>query len=216
MPLKKTLSLFPILLGVLAISANADASGNPEAGKAKSTVCAACHGPDGNSVNPEWPKLAGQEQSYILKQLRDFQSGKRVNELMSPMAKPLTAQDMENLAAYFSSQKVQTSGADAAAPDIGQKLYHDGSMRPVIKACIGCHGPQGAGNVTWESVANASPVVHAPAIGSQQTAYLIKQLKAFKGGTRTNDVDGIMRGIASNLDDKEIDALAQYVTTLKR
>jgi cytochrome c553 len=215
MPVTKILSLFSIALGSLAAMATANATGNAEAGKAKAAVCAACHGPDGNSINPEWPRLAGQEPSYILKQLHDFQAGRRSNELMSPMAKPLSAQDMEDLAAYFSSQKVQTANA-AAAPEIGQKLYRDGSMRPTVKACIGCHGPQGAGNVTWEGVKDASPVVHAPAIGSQQIAYVVKQLKAFKGGTRTNDIGGLMRGIAVNLDDSEIDAVAQYVATLKR
>lgn len=215
MSVKKSLSLFSVLLGALTLSMAANAAGNPDAGKAKSTVCAACHGPDGNSVNPEWPKLAGQERSYILKQLQDFQSGKRVNELMSPMAKPLSAQDIQDLAAYFSSQKVQTSSA-ASTSDVGQKLYREGSMHPVVKACTGCHGSTGGGNTIWEGTKNASPVVHAPAIGSQQTAYLIKQLKAFKSGARTNDVDGIMRGIATNLNDSEIDAVAQYVATLKR
>lgn len=89
----------------LAVSATAGAAGDAAAGKSKSTVCAACHGPDGNSPNPMWPKLAGQHAPYLVKQLKDFKSGARKDPVMSPMAMPLSEQDMENLAAYFASQK---------------------------------------------------------------------------------------------------------------
>ncbi len=95
-----------VLLAVAAASVPlaTQAAGDPAAGKAKSAVCAACHGPDGNSTNPMWPKLAGQHAQYLAKQLRDFRAGRRNDPMMAPMAKPLSDQDIENLAAYFSSQ----------------------------------------------------------------------------------------------------------------
>jgi len=89
----------------LLLSINAGAAGDAAAGKSKSAVCGACHGPDGNSSNPMWPNLAGQHAPYIVKQLKDFKSGARKDPVMAPMAKPLSDQDMENLAAYYTSQK---------------------------------------------------------------------------------------------------------------
>ena len=89
----------------LLLSINAGAAGDAAAGKAKSAVCGVCHGPDGNSANPLWPKLAGQHAAYLVKQLKDFKSGTRKDPVMAPMASPLSDQDMENLAAYYASQK---------------------------------------------------------------------------------------------------------------
>ena len=101
----RTLVIVAIAGASLLLSINAGAAGDAAAGKAKSAVCGACHGPDGNSANPLWPKLAGQHAAYLAKQLKDFKSGARKDPVMAPMASPLSDQDMENLAAYFASQK---------------------------------------------------------------------------------------------------------------
>lgn len=208
--------VFSAAVALAAGSTAALAAGNAEAGKAKSTACGACHGPDGNSVNPEWPKLAGQTPAYLVKQLNEFKSGRRANDLMSPMAKPLSDQDIEDLAAYFSSQKVQAGKPAGTEVALGQKLYREGNARPPVTACTGCHGQTGAGNVLWDAVPNTSDAVRAPALGGQHAVYVAKQLKAFRAGTRGNDVGSIMRTVSFNLTDKDIDAVADYITGLER
>ena len=122
------------------------AAGDAAAGQVKSAVCAGCHGADGNSVNPLWPKLAGQHPSYIMKQLADFKAGARQDPVMAPMALPLTDDDMANLAAYFTSQAV--AGGEAAADKVaaGEKLYRGGNQASGVSACAACHAPNGAGN----------------------------------------------------------------------
>jgi cytochrome c553 len=196
-------------------SAVSQAKGDAQAGQNKAAACGACHGPDGNSVNPEWPRLAAQVPEYIIKQIHDFKAGRRGDPLMSPMAAPLTEQDIEDLAAYFSAQKLAppaTSGSVAA----GEKLYLKGKSRPVVIACVGCHGMSGNGNAQWGKSYAAPPTMLAPAIGGQQAAYLVKQLKAYREAARSNDVGHVMRDIAANLSDEEIAALADYIATLKR
>ncbi len=188
----------------LASTGVAQAAGDMEAGKAKSAVCAACHGADGNgSANPLFPKLAGQHPRYIVKQLRDFKSGARKNDTMAPMAASLNDQDMENVAAYFSSQarKVGEAAADKVAA--GEQIYRAGLAKGV-PACIGCHGPTGSGNAA----------AGFPSLSGQNAAYVAKQLKAFREGERTNDPNGMMRGVASVMSDHDIEAVAQYVQGL--
>ena len=124
----------------------AQAAGDAAAGKAKSASCAGCHGADGNSVNPEWPSLAGQGAGYIAKQLHDFKGGKRENATMAPMAAPLTDEDIQDLAAYFSSQPIKAGAADKSLVELGEKIYRGGNPSSGVAACIGCHGPTGAGN----------------------------------------------------------------------
>jgi cytochrome c553 len=214
----KSVSIFFLgAFGCVGVSVAAHAAGNAETGKTKSAACAACHGADGNGnpANAEWPKLAGQDKRYILKQLNEFKSGKRANDLMSPMAKPLSSQDMEDLAAYFSSQKVIVAGG-AAANVSGQKLYREGTMKPVVLACTGCHGAGGGGNSAWQNDAKVAPFANAPAIGGQNAVYLAKQLRAFKAGARANDTNGVMRNIAINLTDKDIEEVTAYATRLTR
>ncbi|WP_457666292.1 c-type cytochrome [Thiolapillus sp.] len=188
----------------MAVSSVAHAAGDAAAGKTKSAACAACHGADGNSgVNPLWPKLAGQHPKYIMKQLHDFKAGKRKDATMAPMAAPLNDQDMENLAAYFSSQTRTVGEAAADKVAMGQKIYRAGSSNGA-PACSGCHGPAGSGNAA----------ANFPSIGGQSAAYVAKQLKAFRSGERANDMNGMMAGVAAKLNDKEIDALSQYVQGL--
>ena len=127
----------------LGWAAPAITAGSNEAGQAKAATCAACHGMDGNSVNPEWPNLAGQHETYILKQLNAFHGGQRQNPLMSPMAAILTEQDMADVAAYFSSQTIRGGETDPSRAKLGQRVYRSGNVEGKVMACAGCHGPTG-------------------------------------------------------------------------
>ena len=180
------------------------AEGNVAAGKEKSQVCAACHGVDGNSSNPVWPKLAGQHSEYNTKQLTDFKSGRRENAQMSPMAATLSEQDMQDLAAYYSSQKIKHGYTDPADLALGQKIYRAGSIEAGVPACTACHGPNGKGN----------PAALYPALGGQHAAYVQAQLKAFRESTRTNDTNSVMRTIVGRMTDEEIKAVSEYIQGL--
>ena len=200
--MKKVLLMASII--ALAGAQGAQAAGDAAAGKTKSAACAACHGADGNSgVNPLWPKLAGQHPKYIVKQLNDFKAGKRKDSTMAPMAAPLTEQDMENLAAYFSSQTRTIGEAAADQVEAGAKIYRAGNDNGA-PACSGCHGPAGAGMAA----------ANFPGLGGQSAAYVEKQLKDFRSGARSNDLNGMMSGVASRLSDKDIAAVAQYIQGL--
>ena len=192
------------------------AAGNAANGQAKAAVCGACHGMDGNSANPEWPSLAGQIPEYLVKQLHDFKANRRSNETMSPMAQPLGKEDIEDLAAFFSSQKPKAGEAKAELRAKGEKIYLRGKHRPTVIACIGCHGPQGQGNREWGKNLAAPPAVLAPALGGQQAAYVAKQLQDYRKKARTNDVGRVMRDISSRLSEEDILAVAEYITSLKR
>jgi cytochrome c553 len=203
--MKKVLAF--VLTGLtmsIAVSAWAE-GGNAEAGKTKSATCAACHGADGNSTNPEWPKLAGQHPGYILKQLTNFKEDARVNATMSPMAKPLSPEDMADLAAYFSSQVKKLGEADQTKVALGEQVYKGGNNATGVAACAACHGPTGAGN----------PAANFPSLNGQQTTYIKNQLNAFRKGGRANDAGKMMRNIAAKMTDAEIDSVAEYITGLK-
>jgi len=174
------------------------------------TVCAACHGPDGNSVAPANPKLAGQFPEYLYKQLSNFKSqdGKkplRENAIMNGMVANLSDADMRDVAAYFASQTLRPDWAhDKDLAAAGQQLYRGGNLQSGVPACAGCHGPTGAGN----------PIQY-PRIAGQYADYVEAQLKGFRAGTRANDPNGMMRGVAARLTDEEIKGLAQYVAGLR-
>lgn len=213
----KTLA-FVMLAGVLGVAqaneaaAPAAPKGDAVAGQAKAAVCGACHNMDGNSTITANPKLAGQGARYLAKQLHDFKSGKRANPVMMGMAAPLSDQDILDLAAYFSAQKPTTGAADPAQVPLGEKVWRGGNLQTGVLACTGCHGPSGRGNV----------LAGFPALRGQHPEYVENQLKAFRaaargdlvGDKRENDPEGIMRGVARNLSDSEIKALAQFVTGL--
>ncbi|MBI5923178.1 MAG: cytochrome c4 [Betaproteobacteria bacterium] len=199
----------------LFVNAGAMAAGSSASGQTKAAACMACHGQDGNSLADMWPKLAGQLPEYIVKQLQDFKAGRRSNEQMSPMAQPLTEQDMADLAAYFSSQKATPGEGKKELLAQGEKLFNKGRPQAsVVIACVGCHGLGGSGNRQWSKAYSNLPTVLAPAIGGQHPAYVVKQLKAFRDKERANDVGNTMRNIAGRLDDKEIAAVAEYIATL--
>jgi len=180
------------------------AAGDAAAGKAASAACAGCHMADGNSVNPDWPKLAGQGVPYLTKQLHDFKDGDRKNATMAPMAMGLSDQDINNLAAYFSSQTMSQGAADKDLVDLGQKIYRGGNPASGVAACIGCHGPNGAGN----------PSAGFPRLAGQHAKYVETQLHNFASGERNNDAGKMMRNIAGKMTAKEIQAVASYVQGL--
>ena len=130
-----------------AASAQSLVDGSAEAGKAKAIICGACHGADGNSVNPVWPSIAGQHPTYIVNQLRAFKDGTRTEPLMLGQAMLLLDEDMRNLAVYFSEMTTATKViADPSTLDYGERLYRGGSREDKTPACIACHGPTGTGN----------------------------------------------------------------------
>lgn len=194
-----------IIISVLSfLSLNSYADGNVAAGKEKSQVCAVCHGVDGNSSTPMWPKLAGQHAEYIVKQLTDFKSGNRENAQMTPMAVNLSEQDILDLASYYSSQKIKHGKTDPAALVLGEKIYRAGSIDAGVPACIACHGTNGRGN----------PAAIYPALGGQHAVYTQVQLKAFRESARTNDINGVMRTIVGRMTDDEIKAVSEYIQGL--
>jgi cytochrome c553 len=180
-------------------------AGSAEEGQAKSTTCVACHGVDGNSVNPEWPSIAGQHASYIFKQLQAFKSGERQNPLMSPIATTLSEDDMADLAAFYSKQRLTGLEADPSKVELGQRIYRGGDAAANVAACTGCHGPNGKGN----------PTALYPAIQGQHATYVAAQLRAYRAGTRQTDQNAIMRDVTRTMSDEQIDAVAAYIQGLR-
>ena len=177
------------------------AAGDAKAGEARSAACLACHGPMGNSVVPMWPKLAGQHPEYLQKQLMDFKANNRANEQMTPMAMPLSDQDVADLAAYFAAQQQSPGAAGADAAGLGERLYRGGNAGSGVPACSGCHGPQGMG----------VGLAKFPRISGQHAQYLEQTLKHFRDGARKNDPNSMMRGVAARMTDQEITAVSQYL-----
>ncbi len=173
-------------------------------------VCAACHAADGNSAAAANPKLAGQIYDYLHKQLVNFkpQSGKKAerdNPVMAGMVAGLSEADMKGVAAYYASQKLKPAAAkDKELAALGQKIYRGGNATSGMPACAGCHGPTGAG----------MPAQY-PRIAGQFAEYVETQLRAFRGGRRANDPNGMMRSVAVRLNDREILAVAEYVAGLR-
>jgi len=199
---------------VWATPAGAQAGAKPDlAGgeRIAKQVCVACHAADGNSVAPANPKLAGQFAEYLEKQLREFKTeggrkAARQNAVMSGMVAPLSKADMRALAAYYAAQTLRPAAArdkDLAAQ--GQRLWRGGVGERGVPACAGCHGPDGAG----------IPGLY-PRLSGQFAEYIEAQLKAFRTGTRENDPNGMMRGVAARMTDEEIKAVAEYAAGLRR
>jgi len=183
----------------------AQAEGDIEAGKTKSAPCVACHGVDGNSVNPEWPKLGGQHEGYLIQQLLYFSNGERDNAIMKGMAGNLTDQDRADLAAYFASQGVAYATADPEMVELGEKIYRGGNSESGVAPCMGCHGPNGAGN----------PPANYPALHGQHAKYVENQLHGFAEGNRINENSiKMMQITASRMTNKEIRAVASYIQGL--
>jgi cytochrome c553 len=195
-----------LLAGLCLTPAIGWSAGSVKAGEAKSAPCAACHGPRGNSVNPMWPKLAGQHFKYIFAQLRAFKQKQRVNAIMNAQAADLTAQDMRDLAAYYAEQVTSPGSAGKDVPQLGQQIYLGGVAARSIPACAACHGPAGLGN--------AAAVY--PRLSYQHAEYTANQLRAYRAGERAGASAEIMRDVAARMTDEEIEAVSQYVSGLHR
>ena len=191
------------------------ADGDADAGKQKTASCAGCHGQDGNSIIPAFPKLSGLGEKYLTAQLRHIKAGERVIVEMTGILDYMSDQDLQDMAAYYNSKKIQISGAkeitllginDAQkVVEMGENLYRAGNIKTGVTACIACHSPSGKGN---------GPAGY-PALGGQYAEYTEKQLLAYRSGERNSGANAkIMQGVAQALTDKEIKALANYISGL--
>jgi len=180
------------------------AQGDAAAGQAKSALCGSCHGVDGNSPLAMNPKLAGQSAKYMVKQLQDFKSGARPGATMAAMVLSLSDQDMEDIAAWYSSQQPTIQGADPESVELAERLYRAGNSEIAVAACSACHSPTGKGNAP----------AGFPALSGQHAEYTLQQLKDFRAGVRQNDGSAMMRTVVERLTDKELEALASYVSGL--
>lgn len=209
----------------LALMANADIA--LAKGDAKTASCSGCHGEDGNSTMPGFPKLAGQHQAYLAKQLKAFKSGARNSPMMAPLAMGLDDQTIEEIATFYAGNKISGNPApklpdsdddDAPAKTDDQKkaelealitqgsdLYRNGNLSREVSACIACHGPYAEGN---------KPAAY-PSLHSQHADYVIKTLTDFKTGARTSNRENMMHMIAAKMTDADIKAVAYYISTLR-
>lgn len=196
-------------MGISLVSVSANAAGDAKVGQEKAALCMGCHGEKGVSVDPNtYPNLAGQFAGYIKKQIGDFQAGRRNDDTMSGMAATIASkQDLEDIAAYFSSQKqMKGKGSGGKAAKLGKKIFDSGVPQAGVYGCKNCHGATGKGKGGDNAL--------FPVIGGQTKPYLIKQLKDLKAGRRTNDPAGMMADIAKKLTDDQINAVATYAAGL--
>jgi cytochrome c553 len=164
------------------------------------TICAACHGADGNSIAPIFPSLSGLQESYIVKQLNDFMSGKRKNDMMTPIVAQIKPADVQPLAEYFSKQKRERDApTNRMAASAGKVIYNEGNDETGVPACVGCHQPKGVGFDLY------------PKINSQKIEYIKQQLKNFATGERANDQSRFMRTTAKRMSEEEMEDVAQYL-----
>jgi cytochrome c553 len=189
------------------------ADGKADAGATKAAVCAACHGPNGNSVNPTWPRLAGQSAVYLAEQLRLFRSGARANPVMMPMANSLSDHDIDDIAVYYEAQTVQGLEADPSYWQSGKALYETGDRAHEIPACVACHGPAARGNLA----------AGYPALRAQESVYVVKQLGDYASGARYVGANpsavsrnGVMMfTIAKRLSPEQIRDVASYLQGMR-
>jgi cytochrome c553 len=223
--MKKHLLALSITLALANIPNISQAQGDIGAGKQKSTSCAGCHGGDGNSMLPSFPKLAEQHASYLVQQLQAFKEGVRKDPVMSAIAVSLSEQDMADIAEYYSTQKISANPEPVLSADDeddkedgakkpasmevllaqGGNLYRNGDIQRAVSACIACHGPHGEGN---------KPAAF-PALKSQHADYLIKALKDFKSDARSNNPENMMHMIAKKMTDEEIKSVSYKISTMK-
>ena len=203
MKFKFLIAVFSLVLGVNTTAMAGDAA----AGQSKMIEkgCVGCHMADGNSVVDQFPKIAGQHEQYAIKQLSEFKSMKRKNDLMFGMAAGLSDEDMADLAAFVATQQITPAPADDSKVALGKDVYRGGNMVNGVPACMGCHGPTGSGN----------PTAKYPSLAGQFPAYTIAQLNAFRDGTRDNDPNSMMRNVVSRMSNAEIEAVANYIATLQ-
>lgn len=206
-----------VIFGFIALAGYGQAAiaedllgGDAEAGEAKTAACMACHGSDGNSVNPEWPKIAGQHAGYLFEQMKHFKQPQadspRYNALMFGQMQALTEDDMKNVASYYAAQSMSPGVADPDAASFGEKIYRGGIAEKNVAACIACHGPAGEGNAAAKY----------PKVGGQHATFLVDQLKRYKSGERRSDMNQVMRNIAAAMSEDEMQAVAEYMQGLQK
>ncbi len=189
--------------------------GSAEAGATKAITCTACHGPNGNSANPEWPRLAGQNAAYLREQIHAIQANKRPVLVMAGLVTALTPQDIADISAYFAAQTPVGLEADPALWQAGAKLYRNGDLGRGIPACMACHGPVGKGN----------PAAGYPALRAQHGVYTTKQLSDYASDARYGKDDKghtlgtanatIMNTIASRLTAQDRSNLSAYLQGMR-
>lgn len=197
----KKLAISLMLSLGLVVAAQAGDAGT---GKKISGACAACHGKDGNSAAPSFPKIAGLGEAYLLKQLKDFKSGDRNNAIMAGQVAALNETQMADLAAYFAGNKRTVGYAAADKVALGEKTYRAGNKATGVPACMACHSMDGSGMAA----------AGFPALGGQHSAYIKAQLVSFQEGKRNNDASDVMRDIAGRMSNKEVDAVSAYIQGL--
>lgn len=219
--MKKLFVAAALSLGLVSlVQASPMPKGDAAAGQGKAAACGACHGADGNSMAPTFPRLAGQGARYTYKQLQDFKSGRRLNPTMQGMVMALSDQDLADLAAYFADQKSGTGMAKADLVKQGEKVYRGGTPAKGLAACAGCHNPAGKGNA----------LAGFPSLGGQHADYIKAQLQAFRAAGRNDTVAdpaqkrandavkagelGPMQMVAAKLSDAEIEAVASFISGL--
>ena len=211
--MKKVAILFSLILGWAQTGFTADTgvAGDASAGKDKSVACGACHGADGNSAAPAFPKLAGQGQIYLVKQMKDIRDGARSVPTMAGQLDGKSDQDLADIAAFYAAQPGSGGQTNPELLALGKKVYRSGVAERSVAACTACHSPTGQGNAP----------AGFPALAGQHAEYIATQLRAYRKGYedpsgRTNDGDAkIMRTTAFGLSDGEIDAVASYIAGLK-
>ena len=203
----KFLSFLVIVFFVTINLINPAYSSDIDKGKELSVSCAACHGNNGISVNPVWPKLAGQNPKYLASQLYEFRKGadgNRNNAVMYGIAVTLSDSDIEDLSAYYASLKSNVGLTQDKYLELGRDMYRGGNMDIKIQACISCHGPNGQGN-------HAAAI---PMLSGQHSQYTYQQLKNFQSSMRSNDYNKMMRNIVHRMTDEEMKAVASYIEGL--
>ena len=205
----KSILKFLAIAALLPASALAESlvEGDAAAGEAKSVTCAACHGQDGNSVNPVWPSIAGQHAKYTMEQLQAFKNGSRSEPLMLGQVMMLSDEDMANLAVYYEGKAAAAkSVSDPSVVDRGERIYRGGDRANTTSACIACHGPTGLGN----------PAASVPSVKGQYAVYAAQQLRNYASGARTSDgATRVMRDIAATLSEEDIVAVSAYMQGLQ-
>jgi cytochrome c553 len=167
-------------------------------------LCMACHGPNGNSTIPEYPKLAGADAEYLAREISHFKSGKRKNVIMSQIVLTIDDPSVEELAEYFSEQKRSPGTVtNPALVEAGKEIFTKGITATGVPACATCHGNEGLGDAKY------------PRLAAQHTDYEVIQLRAFRSGERANDAKGVMGDVARRLTDDNILAVVQYLASLK-
>jgi cytochrome c553 len=222
----KALLTVPLFLALAVSAVTVQAQTGVDNGKNKAAVCTGCHGEDGNSIMPGFPKLAGQHKSYLVNQLLAFKSGARLSPMMAPLALGLDEEAIAEIADYYAANKITKNpppvlpeNDDETSPQSEQQkkseldgllakggdLYRNGNLATAVSACVACHGPFGEGNKP----------AGFPALHSQHAEYLIKTLTDFKNGARSKSRENIMHMIAAKMTEQEIKAVGLYISTMK-